>query len=81
MIRHVVEKEGHGLVHLRRFDHVVVIEHEQPVAVGPLPPGAHELVDERGQCGGRGRGSQASNAAGSLGWLSLRRRQGVAVYA
>ena len=55
MIRKVVEQEGHRLVDLGRSDHVVVVEHHDPLLPRLLFTGSSDVVDERGQ-GGGGRG-------------------------
>lgn len=49
MVRRVLEQEGHRLVDLGRGDHVIVVEHEQPVVAGFLRSRAHELVHDCGQ--------------------------------
>ena len=64
LLWHVVQKEGHRLVNLRRHDRVVVVEHEQPVAAGSPPPHVFELVDDRGDSRGRGRGTQGVQLLG-----------------
>ena len=55
VVGEVVEEEGHRLVHVRRFDGVVVVENEDPLRARRVLAGARDVVDERGQ-GGGGRG-------------------------
>ena len=49
LIREMVEQEGHRLVDLGRSDHVIVVEHHDPLRPRLLFTGSGEVVDERSQ--------------------------------
>lgn len=58
MRRKVVQEEGHRIVHVRRPDDVVVIEHQHPHLPRGQLPGTGDVVDQRGQRSGAGRSLQ-----------------------
>jgi hypothetical protein len=64
LIRKVVDQEGHRLVDLESSDRVVVVEHHDPLLAWLVFTGSSDVVDKRGQRGGRrGAGQRLETAA------------------